>query len=1032
MYTSTIESAAPLERAAVLANALSDLLFYNEDTARASDEYVYEKMLISYMEPDNVTCARCRWSTPGVSLNRGFDYLWLRQNGSLANPPLGIRSAPPLGGLGAGSVMLMADGSFRGFTIFNQGPAGSGKYGLVDDAVMAARVNGRAKALRTHPPQSLAGSVAGVEALHFSGAYPATRLVVEDATLLPPAAINQSASDSRLSLFGYSILRPGAAPESWAHPAVTLSLQLTNRGSAPMDLDFMFALPLGGWTDCSRDSGANATVYVQASTPAECMRACTAASRCASWEMARQANASCRHNAGVPLTAHRSGSTCGVRGHWTSGDRTRPHSQMLTWTQRPLANGPAMGDVTLQGVGGHVTSVGVADDLQDLFQRFEATGSLRGGSDALRATGVHGAVAVSARVPAGDTQVVSITFAWHFPDRDYDGQIVGNAYAALFEDSAAVAQTLGSEEALTSVVRGIHAHHSAVAHADNPAPVWLKDQLLNQWSHLSMLMWLSDGRMREYESWSCDDVDSVHNDYQRHLLYLWGVPRFEEQKMDVWGTWAQASDGHVEEVLAAFNHGPLDQPGGRIMGDTTSLYVLEAYELYRHTGNATRLRARWPAVRKAIEWCMRNANEVRHGQRGEGGGGDSVEGQSEEPPFGLPQYLTNTYDHFHFERHRAVAYNAHVYLTALEAATRLALAVGDHATHAKASSALELSSTAVLDPDKLWNRSHGFWRAHTASDWAAWVKATNASRGSQPTYKMYNNGYLLAGDDLHPPTAQPPSACRALCDATDLCRGYSYERRPAARPDARILCYTKAAVHLVRTDGPWNANQIFTDTLYGQMLSHHHFDGHFTAPASHLQSHLAFEWARNQDAFGMRVISDPVDEDSIWLNGPPTWSYLQLALGALSFTEALEPLRRLSENIRGRLKDLWNLRGLLHTDGSLAPVETNRSLERGAPREQGHYAFMLTDLFLLPLLSGQVVDLPNGQLILQPPVNPPYVLPVLLAGAEGSLECRRPGRFTLRVAFGRLQLPPFGLRVNGSSYARAIRLEEGQHISWEQ
>jgi hypothetical protein len=29
-----------------------------------------------------------------------------------------------------------------------------------------------------------------------------------------------------------------------------------------------------------------------------------------------------------------------------------------------------------------------------------------------------------------------------------------------------------------------------------------------------MFMWYADGRMREYEAWSCDDVDSVHNDYQ--------------------------------------------------------------------------------------------------------------------------------------------------------------------------------------------------------------------------------------------------------------------------------------------------------------------------------------------------------------------------------------------------------------------------------------------------------------------------------------------------------------------------------------
>ena len=46
-----------------------------------------------------------------------------------------------------------------------------------------------------------------------------------------------------------------------------------------------------------------------------------------------------------------------------------------------------------------------------------------------------------------------------------------------------------------------------MASPDNPTPVWLKDQLLNQWSHFHMLMWYKDGRLREYEAWSCDDVD---------------------------------------------------------------------------------------------------------------------------------------------------------------------------------------------------------------------------------------------------------------------------------------------------------------------------------------------------------------------------------------------------------------------------------------------------------------------------------------------------------------------------------------------
>ena len=96
---------------------------------------------------------------------------------------------------------------------------------------------------------------------------------------------------------------------------------------------------------------------------------------------------------------------------------------------------------------------------------------------------------------------------------------------------------------LESVVADINSHHAAVAHPLNPTPEWLKDMLVNQFSHFHMLMWYKDGRMREYEAWSCDDVDSVHNDFQRHLMYQWFYPEFERQKIEAWGSWAQSSDG---------------------------------------------------------------------------------------------------------------------------------------------------------------------------------------------------------------------------------------------------------------------------------------------------------------------------------------------------------------------------------------------------------------------------------------------------------------------------------------------------------
>ena len=39
------------------------------------------------------------------------------------------------------------------------------------------------------------------------------------------------------------------------------------------------------------------------------------------------------------------------------------------------------------------------------------------------------------------------------------------------------------------------------------------------------------------------------------------------------------ADGHVQESLAYVNGKPMDTPGGgRLMGDTTSLFLLELYE----------------------------------------------------------------------------------------------------------------------------------------------------------------------------------------------------------------------------------------------------------------------------------------------------------------------------------------------------------------------------------------------------------------------------------------------------------------------
>jgi hypothetical protein len=56
----------------------------------------------------------------------------------------------------------------------------------------------------------------------------------------------------------------------------------------------------------------------------------------------------------------------------------------------------------------------------------------------------HGAAAVSSSVPAGGNVSLSIVLAWHFPDRDFTHEILGNMYADLWHDSAAVAGKITS------------------------------------------------------------------------------------------------------------------------------------------------------------------------------------------------------------------------------------------------------------------------------------------------------------------------------------------------------------------------------------------------------------------------------------------------------------------------------------------------------------------------------------------------------------------------------------------------------------
>lgn len=245
--------------------------------------------------------------------------------------------------------------------------------------------------------------------------------------------------------------------------------------------------------------------------------------------------------------------------------------------------------------------------------------------------------------------------------------------------------------------------------------------------------------------------------------------------------------------------------------------------MWRHTADTPRLAALWPSLLRAIRWCIRNAN-----------GTDG---------YGLPQYLTNTYDHTHrrtnlphaclcvihdlprmrarrydhffFERRRAVAYNAHIYVTALQAARRIALALHDTPATIEIAAALELSRAALVDPSRLWNATGRFFRAKTP-----------AGHGERPATPATRRG----DSALDAPTSTAAAAEGGRAGAEEV------EEEPET---------VEAAV----VD---DSNQIMTDTLYGQMLHHHLMDGTYAINASYLSAHLSAEWAANHDTYGMR------------------------------------------------------------------------------------------------------------------------------------------------------------------------------------
>ena len=585
---------------------------------------------------------------------------------TLKTPPSGMRSAVPLGGITTGAVELRGDGSFHEWTIINQTPGGSAKIQQYPEAFLAARVGeGSARVLQTSPLVN----APGVSQIRYSGTYPVSRLQFDDDQL------------QDTSLFAFSAYRVGDQPAS-SRPGVAFTLSIPEGTSA----DFMFQLPINLETDqiragtplpSSLQPGADA-----ASTSIDCLEACQNNDKCASWTFDRE-KSTCTLQSDAPANWYRLGVDSGLRYSWKM-DSDAGCLNLVRPGTSPASGGMALCVASDQPLG--KWSAGTSSDPTALFERFAANGTVAGPS----LDGAFGAIAVSG------TGSLVVTMGWYFPAKDHYGQVVGNQYAVYYPSAQAAAwgsvpidQRAG---ALSQVVNDIWAMHEPFMGTKSAIPTWLQDQLVNGLSHIRTAMWFANctgchrskdprlegtGFWRQWESYACDDLDSIHNDGERHIPYISFFPNSTRSKLAAWAGNQQPDGMLAEQIL---NKSP-DTPQGRVMSDSSSMFMVYLLELLNWDADITSLQLYWPTVQKIVDWIISTTSTI-----------------------GVPYQLQTTYDQLRFNDHQASSYSTGFHLLAMRVGQELATAMGDNATYDKCTESLK-RVTAAFD-EMQWQSDH--------------------------------------------------------------------------------------------------------------------------------------------------------------------------------------------------------------------------------------------------------------------------------------------------------------------------------------
>ncbi|ESO93556.1 hypothetical protein LOTGIDRAFT_161662 [Lottia gigantea] len=689
----------------------------NQGTVTSSDEYEWVNQPCSYLEAENVSAPYTTWQSSGH-----YNYRYQTCGANCTKPPpIGIRSSVALGGISCGSIELRADGSLHEWTIINQSPSSAPKIQVFDNAFFAVRTstnqahddtlkfipfknyqtkkfadvfwrqllnrnNGNmALVLQTHP----ASNLPGVQSLKYKGLHPVSQLTVEDSRL--------PLSNVSLTAFSTYFLHD---MNSSATPAISFLFTASNPSKTQaVDTSFMFNLPFGIENRQGRDFIFTPVQsnYYDFSTPSEtdvdCLHVCNDWPACQTWTF-NEVDKSCLLSTTVNLNGYNTTKSSGLKGAWNV---VRKGNLNCLTLDRP-GNLPPNGDISLCTNMDSVT-FGVDDNVNALWNTFASNGQFTfSGKGAMNVTG---AISIKASIPPGQTVQVPMTLSWYYPNRDFGETVYGNWYKNLFKSSVDVADSIlnGQKINMANQVAAINKLHEVFLgnqtdNGQSSVPVWLSDVLINSLSHIRSAMWFADGRWRQWEAYDCSNMDSVHNDGERHIPYIMFLPESTKNKMRGWAK-SQLINGMIPEQLQSncftqhFGN-KIDVPSGRVMSDVSSMFITYLLELLRWGNEQDFAKELYPNAKKAAQWHILSARSS-----------------------GTLIRMVNTYDVLGQNAYDVCAYNSVFHLLAMRAAEELAKFMADEEFAAECRAVYNEGIEAL---DKyLWNSTAEYYNSYTPS-----------------------------------------------------------------------------------------------------------------------------------------------------------------------------------------------------------------------------------------------------------------------------------------------------------------------------